>query len=314
MLIEHVMGVYAAVGALGAEEQADWYKRVAREWGIGTFEMPLMAGAPLAPELAEAFAKISASLVVTLVAQWAVTGQTHSAYGLGSLDDDARELAVLDTYSVLQQCATLAQCGVRIRNVVVQVGCRAGEAMPHGIAFYRSLVDLRERIALNLPDAALAVEVTDDLPPDHPIPFPAAKKAALTLSELIQVVGAVNRARLPGHSVSLLVNWGRLLVNGDDPLAGIEQILASEVPLSGVILSGAGASPEGFRDAHNSHLDPDSGFGASDAEACASVLKAHAQPMFLGMKCSRAKGEEEVSVEEVLQAQAELMAQVDSGT
>ncbi len=310
MITEKVMGVYAAVGTLAANEQADWYRRVEREWEIGTFEIPLLAGAPPAPELVEAFAAIPASLVVTLVAQWAVTGQTNPAYGLGSPDEDARQTAILDTYSVLRQCVILVQQGVRIRNVVVQVGSRLGEAIPHAIAFYRSLVDLRKMVASNLPDTTLAVEVTDHLPADHPIPFPSAKKAALTLAELIPVVATVNRENLPGRPVPFVVNWGRLLVNGDHPLTGINQILESEAPLAGVILSGAGASPEGFRDSHNSHLDPDSGFGVSDAEACASVLKESSQPIFLGMKCSRAKGEGEVSVEEVLQAQAELMGQV----
>ncbi len=310
MISEKVMGVYAAVGTLAAKEQADWYRRVEREWGIRTFEMPLMAGAPPAPELVEAFAAIPASLVVTLVAQWVVQGQTNPAYGLGSLDEGARQTAILDAYSVLQQCAMLAQEGVGIRNVVVQVSSRAGGAISHAIAFYRSLVDLRKKVASNLPGTTLAVEVTDHLPVDHPIPFPSAKKAALTLADLIEVVATVNRENLPGHPIPLVVNWGRLLVNGDNPLAEINQILESEAPLAGVILSGAGASPEGFRDAHNSHLDPDSGFGMSDAEACASVLKESSQSIFLGMKCSRAKGDGEVSVEEVLQAQAGLMGQV----
>ena len=310
MISEKIMGVYAAVGKLAAKEQADWYRRVEREWGIGTFEMPLMAGAPPAPELVEAFAAIPASLVVTLVAQWAVTGQTNPVYGLASLDEGARQTAILDAYSVLQQCAMLAQEGVEIRNVVVQVSSRAGGAIPHAIAFYRSLVDLRKKVASNLPGTTLAVEVTDHLPVDHPIPFPSAKKAALTLADLIEVVATVNRENLPGHPIPLVVNWGRLLVNGDNPLTEINQILESVAPLAGVILSGAGASPEGFRDAHNSHLDPDSGFGMSDAEACASVLKESSQSIFLGMKCSRAKGSGEVSVEEVLQAQAALMGQV----
>ena len=79
MITETAMGVYASVGKLPAGEQADWYRRVEQEWGIGTFEMPLMAGAPPASELVEAFATIPASLVVTLVAQWGVTGQTNPA-------------------------------------------------------------------------------------------------------------------------------------------------------------------------------------------------------------------------------------------
>ena len=104
-----------------------------------------------------------------------------------------------------------------------------------------------------------------------------------------------------------MVNWGRLLVNGDVPLSSLHQILESDVPLSGVILSGAGHSADGFTDSHNSHLDPQSGFTEEDAMSCASVLASSSQPIFLGTKCSTAKGDEELPVETVLNAQAELL-------
>ena len=104
-----------------------------------------------------------------------------------------------------------------------------------------------------------------------------------------------------------MVNWGRLLVNGDVPLPIIHQILESDVPLSGVILSGAGPSADGFMDSHNSHLDPQSGFTEKDAMSCAAVLASSSQPIFLGTKCSTAKGDQELSVETVLTAQVELL-------
>ena len=58
--------------------------------------IPLFAGRPLAPELAETFADLRASLVVTLVAQWAGAGQKLPAYGLGSPVESARRIALLD--------------------------------------------------------------------------------------------------------------------------------------------------------------------------------------------------------------------------
>jgi hypothetical protein len=237
-------------------------------------------------------------------------GQKDPSYGFASLNEASRQATLMDACAALQPCRSLSEQGVRIRNVVVQTGQRAGGAIPHAISFYRSLVDLHGILSAVLPDTALAVEVTDTLPLDHPIPFPAAKKASLGLTELIRTLAAVNRVVAPGKPISLMVNWGRLLVNGDRPLDGVQQILASEVPLAGVILSGAGASPNGFMDSHNSHLDPDSGFTIVDLSNCAAVLKASSQPSFLGMKCSRAKGSEQVSVEEVLAAQAKLLGQV----
>ena len=310
MIVEKVLGAYASVGSLTPVEQAGWYRKAAREWDINTFEIPVLAGIPLAPELVDAFAEIPASLVVTLVAQWATAGQKNPAYGFSSLEESSRQAAVLDTCSVLQQCLSLSEQGVRIRNVVVQTGRRSGDTIPHAIAFYRSLVDLRELVAAVLLDCTLAAEVTDSLPPDHPIPFPAAKKASLTLPSLIQTLTAVNRESAPGHPISLMVNWGRLLINGDAPLSSINQILESEAPLAGVILSGAGASENGFMDSHNSHLDPESGFTAADATACASLLASSPQPIFIGMKCSTATASEQLSVEAVLNAQAELLNQV----
>lgn len=309
MIAEKVLGVYASVGSLSPAEQAEWYLRASRDWGINTFEVPLLAGVPLSPELREAFSELSASLVVTLVAQLATGGVKNPAYGLSSAEESARLTAVLDACSVIQQCLELSQQGVRIRNVVVHTGQRSGHPVRQAIALSRSLVDLRRAMATLFPDCALTVEVTDCLPADHPIPFPAAKKASLALPDLIATIAGVNQETGPGGPIPLLVNWGRLLINGDRPLTTLDQILDSEVPLAGVILSGAGASADGYRDSHNSHLDPDSGFTTADAEACATALKSSPQSIFLGMKCSRAKGDGEIPIEEVLTAQAQLLNQ-----
>ena len=310
MITEKVLGAYASVGTLAPTEQADWYRKAAQEWDVNTFEIPILAGVPLAPELVDAFADLPASLVVTLVAQWATVGQKNPAYGLSALEESSRQAAIVDAYSALQQCVALSEGGVRIRNIAVQTGGRSGETIPHAIAFYRSLIDLRQLVSAILPDTALVVEVTDSLPSDYPIPFPAAKKASLTLPALIQTLTAVNREDPPGHPIGFMVNWGRLLVNGDAPLSSIHQILESEVPLSGAILSGAGPSADGFMDSHNSHLDPQSGFTEADAMSCAAVLASNPQPIFFGMKCSTAKGDEQLSVETVLTAQAKLLNQV----
>ena len=308
MIDNKVLGAYASVGTLSAAEQAEWYGKAAREWGIDTFEIPLLAGMPMAPELVEVFAEVSASLVVTMVAQWATTGQGNPAYGLSSLDEVARRTALLDAQSILQQCYSLSQQGVGIRCVEAHTGQGTGGGIAHAIALHRSLGELRQAVGALLPDCGLAVEVVDSRPADHPIAFPASKKSSLTLPELIQAVAAVNRES--GASVSLITNWGRLLINGDEPLEAIGQILQSEVPLAGVILSGAGASPEGFKDSHNSHLDPESGFTAADFTACAEVLQASPDPLFIGTKCSVASGGDPLSIEAVLTAQAELLNQV----
>ena len=311
MITEKVLGAYTIVGTLSPTEQANWYRKAVEEWNISAFEVPILAGVPLASEIVDIFTELSASLVVTLVAQWATVGQKNPAYGLSSLDESSRQAAVVDACSSLQQCMALSESGIRIRNVFVHTGGRSGETVPHAIAFHQSLTDLRQLASAILPDTTLAVEVTDSLPPDHPIPFPAAKKASLTLDDLIQILSFVNRESVSGQPIALMVNWGRLLVNGDVPLSGVNQILESEVPLSGVILSGAGPSTDGFTDSHNSHLDPQSGFTLEDAMSCASVLASSPQPIFLGTKCSTAKGDEQLSVETVLTAQAELLNQVN---
>ena len=311
MITEKVLGAYTIVGTLSPTEQANWYRKAVEEWNISAFEVPILAGVPLASEIVDIFTELSTSLVVTLVAQWATVGQKNPAYGLSSLEESSRQAAVVDACSSLQQCMALSESGIRIRNVFVHTGGRSGETVPHAIAFHQSLTDLRQLASAILPDTTLAVEVTDSLPPDHPIPFPAAKKASLTLDDLIQILSFVNRESVSGQPIALMVNWGRLLVNGDVPLSGVNQILESEVPLSGVILSGAGPSTDGFTDSHNSHLDPQSGFTLEDAMSCASVLASSPQPIFLGTKCSTAKGDEQLSVETVLTAQAELLNQVN---
>jgi hypothetical protein len=307
MITEKVLGAYAAVGTLSPEEQAGWYRKIADEWSINCFEIPFIAGVPVAEELVQAFAEMSASLVVTLVAQGATVGQQNQAYGLSSLDESSRKTAVMDAFAILQQCASLADKGIRIRIVMVQTGQRMGEPIPHAIALYQSLVDLRNLMASVLPETILAVEPADNLPLDHPIPFPAAKKSSLSIPDLIQTVGSVNQDSVGGHPISFVVNWGRLLINSDEPISMIKEILGSEVPLAGVIMSGAGSTPNGFCDSHNSHLDPDSGFTPDHANACAGVLRDSPQPIFIGSKCSRKKGEAEVSVEEILSAQAALL-------
>jgi len=310
MIADKVLGAYASVGSLSPAEQAEWYRKVSQKWGINTFEIPFLAGVPLPGELVETFIELRASLVVTLVAQGATRGVKNPVYGLSSAEESARLTAVLDACSVLHQCGLLAENGVRIRNLVVHAGQRSGHPLRQAIAFSRSLTDLRQKMAALFPDCALTVEVTDCLPADHPIPFPAAKKASLPLPDLIETVASVNQQTDSAGPIPLMVNWGRLLINGDNPLATLNQILDSAVPLTGVILSGAGATAEGFRDSHNSHLDPESGFTTADAEACATALKSNPQSTFLGMKCSRATATGEVSVEEVLSAQAELLNQL----
>ncbi len=310
MIVDKVLGAYASVASLPAAEQAEQYRKATKEWGIHTFEVPLMAGQPLLPELLDEFAELSSSLVITMVTQWAIAGQQTPAYGLSSTEEVSRRAALLDACSLLQQCLSLTRQGIHIRNIVVHTGQRCGGTILHAIAFYQSLIELRKAVADVLPQCRLSVEVTDSRSLDHPISFPASKKASLNLTELVEVVNAVNRETLPGLPVSLMLNWGRLLINDDDPLGVVQQITGSEVPLEGVIMSGAGASKDGFLDSHNSHLDPDSGFCAKDAVACAAALKSTSQSVFIGMKCSVKKGDGEVSVDEVLRAQADLLNQI----
>ena len=267
MITEKVLGAYAAIGTLPPAEQARWYRHAAQEWGIKAFEIPLLAGSPLPPELVETFADISASLVVTLVAQWATLGQEHPKYGLGSADESARTAALADAREVLDHCTELAQNNIRICHLETHSGQRCGSTLAHGLALYRSLAELKDQIESTLPQTHLTLELTDNLPADHPIAFPGAKKACLNQDNAIEVLNALNQSA--DKPVGLIINWGRLLINGDKPLVNIGQILDSQVPLAGVILSGAGATPHGFADSHNSHLDPASGFSAEDAQACA---------------------------------------------
>jgi hypothetical protein len=308
MIDDKVLGAYAAVGTLPPAEQAQWYRKAAEEWGINIFEIPILAGVAIAEELVETFAELQSSLVVTMVAQWATMGGENPDYGLSSVQPQWRQTSFVHACTVLQQCQVLHQKGIGIRNVEVHTGQRRGETVSHAIALYRSLVDLSEIVAEILPDCGLTVEVTDNLPPDHPIPFPAAKKASLQLSALSDVLRAVNQDA--AGSVALVVNWGRLLINGDNPLETVKGILAGDVPLAGAILSGAGPSPEGFRDSHNSHLDPHSGFTAQDAKACAEVLQQSKLSTFIGTKCGKTTRDGELSVEEVLTAQAQLLGDI----
>jgi len=301
-----VLGVYAAVGSLSPEEQAGWYRKAAAEWGLNTFEIPILGGVPVASELVEVFAASSSSLVVTCVAQWATKGQSNPAYGLSSVDEAVRREAMLDLQSILQQCLTLSRAGVTIRTVAVHTGQRGGSTIAHAIAFHRSLSELNQAVTRALPDAELSVEVADNLPPDHAIPFPAAKKSSLALGDLLETVAAVND-NSPGRPLSVLLNWGRLLINGDRPLDIVNNVAKSDVPLAGVILSGAGATENGFTDSHNSHLDPQSGFSTTDAEECAALLKTLPEPAFIGMKCSTAKAGGSLAVDEVLAAEADLL-------
>lgn len=309
MITEKVLGVYASVWGMPDAQAAPWYDKSAAEWGIDTFEIPLFAGAPLGTGLVDVFVKHGAALVVTLVAHTVGASQKDRAYGLASTEEPSRRAALLDAYSIVQQCRELSRRGIRIRHVVLQTGQRIGATIPHAIAFSQSLIELRGLLEKTLPDCGLLVEPADTRPADHPIPVPGSKKSSLGLSELIEVLSAINRQGA-NPSVGLMVNWGRALVNGDVPLANLERILRSSVPLGGVILSGAGASPDGLRDSHNSHLDPQSGFTAEDARSCAQLLKSSTEPIFLGMKCSRANSQGELTIDQALSAQAKLLQEI----
>ena len=310
MIDRKVLGAYAAIGGESPEEQAGWYRRAATDWNLGCFEMPLMPGEPLNETLQEALSGVSASLVVTLVTQWAVKGQSNPAYGLGSTEEPSRREAVLDAQSAIQQCLRLSREGIGIAALEVHVGQRTGGPVAHSVALYRSLLELRGALAAVLPECRLAVEITDCLAADHAIPFPSAKKAALNTARLLDAVAAANAPG--GPPISVVINWGRLLINGDRPLEVVEEVLASPVPLAGVILSGAAATPDGFADGHNSHLDPASGFTLADGEACAGRLSRSSESCFLGMKCSlkTGPGERAFGVAEVLQAEAEFLNRV----
>ena len=309
MITDKVLGAYAAVGSLAPAEQAEWYARACSEWKIDTFEIPLLGGVPLAPELVEALAAGSASLVVTMVAQWATKGQENPGYGLSSLDEGLRREALLDVKSVIEECRALQYRGIGIRALELHTGQATGSEAGHAVYFALSLIQLCEAAAEALPDCELAVEVTDSLPPEHSIPFPGAKKASLTTDKLIDVVFATNKNH-SGRPVSLVLNWGRLLINGDRPLEVVEQVLASPVPLGGVILSGANPTPDGFADAHNSHLDPGSGFTTADGRACAEALQAADDSCFIGMKCGVTSSAGELTPEQVLAAEAEFLNSV----
>ena len=77
MITGKVLGVYASVGHLPPAEQAEWYRKAAGEWGIDTFEIPILAGVPLASEIVDVLIEVDASLLVALVAQWVMIGQVE---------------------------------------------------------------------------------------------------------------------------------------------------------------------------------------------------------------------------------------------
>ena len=92
MISQKVLGAYASVGSLSPSEQAGWYRKAATEWNIKTFEVPIFPGHALPPELVEVFSEIGASIVGTMVANWAAKGQADPAYGLSSSVESARRL------------------------------------------------------------------------------------------------------------------------------------------------------------------------------------------------------------------------------
>ncbi len=306
MIDEKVLGVYPSVGTLTPAEQAEWYRKVAKEWGINCFEIPLLAGQPLAPELAEELKSLSSSIVVTMVTQLAIVGQQDTSYGLAAINETSRATAVVDIQSAIQQAVGLSKAGIRVRAIAVHVGRRSGDFISHAIAFYRSLVELKTTLAAVLGDTVLSVEITDSCPDDHPIPFPAAKKAPLDTHQVLQTVATVNR-ETNGRDVSMVANIGRFIVNGDDPIAALESLLTAGVPFEGVIMSGAGASKDGFTDSHNSHLDPDCNFTAEDGKSCADLIAASSHRSFVGTKNSVATNKDELTTAEVIAAQAELL-------
>jgi hypothetical protein len=317
MITGKVLGAYGCIGTLSPTEleptkQVIWYRRAVDEWGFDHFEVPFVAGAPMAGELADFFAETRSSLVATLMVQWAVTGPGYPEYGLASLDETARQRAFVDAASIVRELVGLQARSIGISHLAVQAGQRMGDPIAHAIAFHRSLVDLDRIVARVLPETILVAENTDTRPSDYPVATPGSKRSALDVDALVQIVGAVNRDLDPGRSVGLMLNWGRLLVDRVDPLATVERALASEAPVVGVILSGARPTPKGLRDSHNSHLDPDSGFAAEDAFACAAALRASPQRAFIGMKCSCAKGDDEfaLTADLVLPAQAELLNRI----
>ena len=122
MITEKVLGAYTIVGTLSPTEQADWYRKAVEEWNISTFEVPILAGVPVVPEVVDVLTELSASIAATFVAQWATAGQKNPAYGLSALDESSRQTAVVDACSSLQQCMTLSEAGIPVRNVFIHTG------------------------------------------------------------------------------------------------------------------------------------------------------------------------------------------------
>ena len=310
MISDKVLGAYAAVGALSPSEQAEWYTKACSEWNIDTFEIPLLGGVPLAPELVEALAAGSASLVVTMVAQWATKGQENPGYGLSSLDEGLRREALLDVQSAIEAVpGPSATRGIGIRALELHTGRRTGSAVAHAVFLRAESAGARGGGGRG--PAGMRADRRGDRQSAARAPHRVSReprRRPCKQEELIEAVAEVNKA-LPGRPISLVLNWGRLLINGDRPLEVVEQVLESRAPLGGVILSGANPTPDGFADAHNSHLDPGSGFTAADGRACAEALQAADDSCFIGMKCGVTSSAGELTPEQVLAAEAGVSRQ-----
>ncbi|MGW4352491.1 DUF4862 family protein [Nocardia sp. NPDC004582] len=210
------------------------------------------------------------------------------AYGLASLDDWRRRVAVARTGQVAAAVRRVNQAAGRraVRSVTVYSAPRLRTGHASVRALVTSLVEIAE---FDWDGARLVLEHCD-----APVGSRPAVKGFLSLESEVAAVRRAN-GRLD-EPIGVVVNWGRSVVERRRPEAAVAQVLTARAAgvLAGVVLSGCAPVDTGYGPAWDDvHVPPSTVCPLSlltPAWIAATLRAAGPGPVSCGLKVSAPRG------------------------
>jgi len=260
---ELLLGAYAMAPA-GLKAEEAFYAGVA-DLGVGGLEFPLaLEGAPsLEPSWLVRNVRPAWDLLVTCIPTVMGRLLREPAYGLASVDEAGRSLALVDVARARDLALGLADEHGRRRVVAIQVHSAPGPTGGSRDALSRSLAQILE---WDLAGAVLLVEHCD-----APVPGQLAAKGFWSIQDEIAAVRAVG---VDADRLGLSINWGRSAIEGHSAGTAIEHVRAAVDAgvLRAVVLSGASDVPTPWGPAWSDAHIPPRGADPALAASAASLL------------------------------------------
>lgn len=228
------LGAYALFAGLPDAELARAYSALEALQPVSAIEMPLTEA------LGDRFAlgATKGGLPAVISDRWdvvitcipTVIGRLagNSRYGLASIDDEGRAVAVADVRGALAAAVESAQASGRRRVSAIQVHSAPRGAIASAVALERSITEL---LGMEAAGADLVIEHCD-----APRPGRVPEKGFLELTDELAVLESLNHER-----AGCTINWGRSAIEGRSAQTALDHVstAASSGHLVGLMFSGA---------------------------------------------------------------------------